>query len=118
MTACDELKAQFLTKLAPQIEALAAEFSWNKLFALIDDAVQTVEVAQGAGNGPEKKACVIDIVLEVYDRSNFDIPYLPNMFEKNGLRILLDVTIDGIVEILNRRGIFVRGATSADPAAA
>jgi hypothetical protein len=115
MTPCDELKDQFLDNIAPKIQTLANNFNWGGLFALIDDAVEAVEVARGAGNGPEKKACVIDIVLAVYDRSNFDIPYLPRMVEKDGLRILLDVAIDGIVEILNRRGVFVQGAEGVDP---
>lgn len=110
MTACDDLKTQFLETITPNIEALTKEFTWSGLFALIDEAVQAVEITQGIGSGPEKKACVIDIILEAYDRANFDIPYLPNMFEKTGLKMLLDIAIDGIVEILNRRGIFVHGA--------
>ncbi|MFQ5611051.1 MAG: hypothetical protein ACE5H9_02860 [Anaerolineae bacterium] len=113
MSACDDLKTQFLEEITPAIEELTREFTWGGLFALIDEAVQAAETTESIGSGPQKKACVIDIILEAYDRSNFDIPFLPNMFEKTGLKLVLDIVIDGIVEILNRRGIFVHGAQSA-----
>ena len=71
-------------------------------------------VAEGVGGGAEKKSCAIEIVLAVYDEYRFDIPYLPNMFEKQMLKLIVEIAIDGIVEILNRHGIFVHGAESAE----
>jgi ketopantoate reductase len=59
-----------------------------------------------SGTGPEKKACAIDIILAVYDEYDLDIPYLPNMFEKQMLKVIIDVAIDGIVAILNKHGVF------------
>jgi ketopantoate reductase len=107
---CQELEATFLVQIAPQMEELVQEFSWGGLFGMFDDVVQAVEDMKEIGSGPQKKACAIDIVLAVYDQYRFDIPYLPNMFEKQMLKMILDVAIDGIVAILNKRGVFVHGA--------
>ncbi len=108
---CAKLVTTFVEQIAPRMEALQKEFSWAGLFEMLDDVVQAVEDMEGVGNGPAKKACAIEVVLAVYDRYHFDIPYLPNMFEKQMLKVILDVAIDGIVAILNKRGIFVHGAT-------
>ena len=106
---CEQLKKTFIKQIAPQMEALVKEFSWSGLFGLFDDVIQAVEQMEGVGSGPEKKACAIEIVLGVYDEYKFDIPYLPNMFEKQMLKLIVEIAIDGIVEILNRRGVFVHG---------
>jgi hypothetical protein len=108
-TPCEKLTATFVEQIAPKMEKLTQEFSWAGLFSLFDDVVQAVEDMEGIGTGPDKKACAINIVLAVYDQYQFDIPYLPNMFEKRMLRLILDVAIDGIVAILNKRGVFVHG---------
>ena len=106
---CDQLKETFIKQIAPQMEAMVKEFSWSGLFALFDEVIQAVEQMEGVGSGPEKKACAIEIILAVYDEYQFDIPYLPNMFEKQMLKLIVEIAIDGIVEILNRRGVFVHG---------
>jgi ketopantoate reductase len=110
---CEKLKESFVEKIAPKMEALVKEFSWGELFGLFDDVVQAVEEMEGVVGGAEKKECAIDIILAVYDKYQFDIPYLPNMFEKQMLKLIVEIAIDGIVEILNRRGIFVHGAESS-----
>ncbi len=109
--SCEKLIATFVEQIAPKMEALQKEFSWAGLFDMFDDVVQAVEDMEGVGNGPAKKACAIEVVLAVYDKYQFDIPYLPNMFEKQMLKVILDVAIDGIVAILNKRGIFVHGTS-------
>jgi hypothetical protein len=110
---CEKLKATFVEQIAPKMDALVKEFSWSGLFGLFDDAVQAVEEMEGVGGGSAKKACAIEIILAVYDEYQFDIPYLPNMFERQMLKLIVEIAIDGIVEILNRRGIFVHGAESS-----
>ena len=111
---CEELKATFIEQIAPRMDALVKEFSWGALFGLLDDVVQAVEEMEGVSGGAEKKACAIEIVLAVYDKYQFDIPYLPNMFEKQMLKLIVEIAIDGIVEILNKRGIFVHGAEPSE----
>ena len=111
---CEKLKATFVEQIAPKMEALVKEFSWSGLFGLFDDVVQAVEEMEGVEGGAEKKACAIDIILAVYDEYQFDIPYLPNMFERQMLKLIVEIAIDGIVEILNRRGIFVHGAEPSE----
>ena len=111
---CEKLKATFVEQIAPKMEALVKEFSWSELFGLFDDVVQAVEEMEGVEGGAEKKACAIDIILGVYDEYQFDIPYLPNMFERQMLKLIVEIAIDGIVEILNRRGIFVHGAEPSE----
>ncbi len=106
---CEQLKETFIEQIAPQMEAMVKEFSWSGLFGLFDEVIQAVEQMEGVGSGAEKKACAIEIVLGVYDEYQFDIPYLPNMFEKQMLKLIVEIAIDGIVEILNRRGVFVHG---------
>ncbi len=106
---CEVLKTTFLDSIAPQMKELVSAFSWSGLFALFDDVVQAVEELEGIDTGSEKKQCAIDIILAVYDEYHFDIPYLPNLFEKQMLKLILDAAIDGIVAILNKRGIFVHG---------
>ena len=106
---CKELQVTFLERIAPKMESLVKEFSWSGLFALFDDVIQAVEELQGVGGGPEKKACAIEIILAAYDKYRFDIPYLPNMFERQMLKLIIEIAIDGIVEILNKRGVFVHG---------
>jgi ketopantoate reductase len=106
---CERLIATFVEQIAPKMEALVKEFSWAGLFELFDDVVQAVENMEGIGKGPDKKACAIEIVLAVYDKYQFDIPYIPSIFERRLLKLILDMAIDGIVAILNKRGIFVHG---------
>ena len=109
-TACEKLTATFVEQIAPKMETLTQEFTWAGLFELFDDVVQAVEEMKGVGSGAEKKACAIEIVLAVYDRYQFDIiPYLPGALERQLLKLVLDFAIDGIVAILNKRGIFVHG---------
>ena len=110
MNPCEKLTEQFLKEIAPQMQILVAEFSWGGLFALFDDVIQAVETMEEISGGAAKKACAIDLVLAVYDEYKFDIPYLPNMFERQMLKTILDAAIDGIVAILNKRGVFVHGA--------
>lgn len=106
---CERVKATLLEELAPQLEALAKAFSWGGLFAMFDDVVQAVEDMRAIGSGPDKKACVIHIVLAAYDTYRFDIPLIPDLTERQVLKWVLEIAIDGIVAILNKRGIFVHG---------
>jgi ketopantoate reductase len=106
---CAKVKDELLEQIAPQVETLVKEFTWAGLFAVFDDVVQAVEDAGDIGTGPEKKACAVDITLAVYDKYQFDIPYLPNMFERQMLKLIVEIAIDGIVAILNKRGLFVHG---------
>lgn len=108
--ACEKVKETLLEQIAPEMEGLVKEFSWSALFGLFDDVIQAVENMQGVGGGAQKKACAVEIILAAYDKYKFDIPYLPNMFEKQMLKLIVDIAIDGIVEILNRRGVFVHGS--------
>lgn len=105
--ACEQVKDTLLEQIAPEMEGLVKDFSWAALFGLFDDVIQAVEAMQGIGGGAQKKACAVEIILAAYDKYRFDIPYLPNMFEKQMLKLIVDIAIDGIVEILNRRGVFV-----------
>jgi hypothetical protein len=107
--SCAKVKDTLLEQIAPQMDALVKKFSWSALFGLFDDVVQAVEEMEGVGSGAEKKACAVEVILAAYDKYRFDIPYLPNMFEKQMLKLIVDIAIDGIVEILNRRGVFVHG---------
>ena len=107
--ACEKVKDTLLEQIAPEMEALVREFSWAALFGLFDNVIQAVESMQGVGGGAQKKSCAVDIILAAYDKYRFDIPYLPNMFERQMLKLIIDIAIDGIVEILNRRGVFVHG---------
>lgn len=107
--ACEKVKDTLLEQIAPEMEKLVKEFSWSALFGLFDDVIQAVESMQGVDGGAQKKACAVEIILAAYDKYGFDIPYLPNMFERQMLKLIVDIAIDGIVEILNRRGVFVHG---------
>ena len=106
---CEQLKETFIKQIAPQMETLVKEFSWSGLFGLFDEVIQAVEQMEGVSGGSEKKACAIEIILAVYDEYQFDIPYLPNMFERQMLKLIVEIAIDGIVEILNKHGVFVHG---------
>ena len=106
---CAELVNTFVRDIAPKIETLKDKFSWGAMFELFDEAIQAVEEMKGIGDGPAKKACAVEIVLTVYDEYNIDIPYLPNMVERQALKVFINVVIDGIVAILNKRGVFVHG---------
>ena len=108
-TPCDQVKEVFLKGVAPKMEQLVKEFSWPMLFSVVEDAIKAAEAMEGLDSGPEKKACVIDCILAVYDQYQIDIPYLPAMFEKAALKAVLDIGIDAIVELLNKNGIFVHG---------
>jgi len=108
-TPCDKVQEVFLKEIAPTMEQLVAEFSWPMLFSIVEDAIKAVEAMEGLDSGSEKKACVIDCVLAVYDQAQIDIPYLPAMFEKAALEAVLNIGIDVIVELLNKNGIFVHG---------
>ena len=106
---CQKLIQTFLVQIAPKMEDLKGEFSWPALFELFDDAVDAVENMKEIQGGQQKKECAIELIMAVYDRYQLDIPYLPNMFEKKILRTILNVVIDGIVAILNKRGVFEHG---------
>ena len=108
-TPCDQVKEVFLKEIAPTMEQLVKEFSWTTFFSVVEDAIKAAEAVEGLGSGPEKKACVVDCILAVYDQYQIDIPYLPAMFEKAALKAVLEVAIDVIVELLNKNGIFVHG---------
>jgi hypothetical protein len=108
-TPCEQVKDVFLKEIAPTMEQLVKEFSWPTLFSVVEDAIKAVEAMEGLDSGPEKKACVIDCILAVYDQYQIDIPLLPAMFEKTALKAVLDIAIDAIVELLNKNGIFVHG---------
>ena len=108
-TPCDEMQEVFLKEIAPTMEQLVKEFSWTTFFSVVEDAIKAAEVMEGLDTGPEKKACVIDCVLAVYDRYQIDIPYLPALFERSALESVLNIAIDAIVELLNKNGIFVHG---------
>ena len=108
-TPCDEMQKVFLEEIAPTMEQLVQDFSWTMLFSVVEDAIKAAEAMEGLDSGPEKKACVIDSILAVYDQYKIDIPYLPAMFEKSALKAVLDIGIDAIVELLNKNGIFVHG---------
>jgi hypothetical protein len=108
-TPCDKLQEVFLKEIAPTMEQLVKEFSWPMLFSVVEDAIKAAEAMEGLDSGPEKKACVIDSILAVYDQYQIDIPFLPAMFEKAALKAVLDIGIDAIVELLNKNGIFVHG---------
>jgi hypothetical protein len=105
-TACDQVREIVFRELVPGIEDLMAEFSWVKLISVLEDIIKTAESVMGTGSGAEKKKCVIDIMLDVYDQYQIDIPYLPNMFEKPVLNALLGVIIDAIVMLLNKNEVF------------
>jgi hypothetical protein len=109
-TPCDNLQEVFLKEIAPTMEQLVKEFSWSMFFSVVEDAIKAAEAMEGLDSGPEKKACVVDSILAVYDQYQIDIPYLPAMFEKAALKAVLDIGIDAIVELLNKNGIFVHGA--------
>jgi len=109
-TPCDKLQEVFLKEIAPTMEQLVKEFSWPMFFSVVEDAIKAAEAMEGLDSGPEKKACVIDSILAVYDQYQIDIPYLPAMFERAALKAVLDIGIDAIVELLNKNGIFVHGA--------
>ena len=104
---CEKLTETFLQRIAPKMQDLTQQFTWAGLFDMFDDVVQAVEEMKGVEGGAEKKACATHIILTVYDTYRFDIPYLPNMFERQMLKIIVDITIDGIIAILNKRGVFV-----------
>jgi hypothetical protein len=108
-TPCDEMQEVFLKEIAPTMEQLVQDFSWTMFFSVVEDAIKAAEAMEGLGSGPEKKACVIDCILAVYDQYKIDIPYLPAMFERSALKAVLDIGIDAIVELLNKNGIFVHG---------
>ncbi len=108
-TPCEQVKEVFLQEVAPAMEQLVKAFSWPAFFSVVEDAIKTAEAMEGLGSGPEKKACVIECILAVYDQYQIDIPYLPAMLEKAALKAVLDVGIDVIVELLNKNGIFVHG---------
>lgn len=108
-TPCDQVKEVFLKEIAPTMEQLVKGFSWPMLFSMVEDAIKAAEAMEGLDSGPEKKACVVDCVLAVYDQYQIDIPYLPAMFEKAALEAVLNIGIDVIVELLNKNGIFVHG---------
>jgi hypothetical protein len=104
---CEELVNTFVRDIAPKIEAFRGGFNWGLMFELFDEAIQAVEDMKGIEGGAAKKQCAVKIILTVYDEYDIDIPYLPNMVEKQALKIIIDVVIDGIVAILNKRGVFV-----------
>ena len=108
-TPCEQMQEVFLREIAPTMEQLVKAFSWTTFFSVVEDAIKAAEAMEGLGSGREKKACVVDCILAVYDQYQIDIPYLPAMFEKVALKAVLDIGIDVIVELLNKNGIFVHG---------
>ena len=110
---CAELVNTFVRDIAPKIEVFKDGFNWGVMFELFDDAIQAVENMKGIEGGTAKKECAIQIILTVYDEYDIDIPYLPNMVEKQALKIIIDVVIDGLVAILNKRGVFAHGSAEA-----
>ncbi len=111
MTPCQQLVQRFVHQVAPKIESFKQGFDWKIMFELFDDAIQAVEEMKAIQGGAAKKACATEMILAVYDEYKIDIPYLPAMFEKQALKFIINYAIDGIVAILNKRGIFVHGAT-------
>lgn len=108
---CEKLIAKFVDDIAPKIESLRGGFNAAVLFEIFDDAVQAVESMKEIQGGKEKKACAIKMILAVYDKYKLDlVPGVPSMLEKQALEMFLNVAIDGIVAILNKRGVFVHGA--------
>jgi len=113
---CEKLMAKFVDDIAPKIESLRGGFNAAVMFEIFDDAVQAVESMQEITSGKEKKACAIKLILAVYDKYKLDlIPGVPNMLEKRALEMFLNIAIDGIVAILNKRGVFVHGAENEGP---
>ncbi len=106
-TPCQELTNTFVRDIAPRIKVFKEGFDWSVMFELFDEAIQAVEDMQAIKGGAQKKACATEIILAVYDEYDIDIPYLPAMIEKQALKFIVDVVIDGIVAILNKRGVFV-----------
>lgn len=103
---CEKLVKTFVENIAPKMEGFKKGFNWALMFELFDDAVQAVENMKEIQGGEQKKACAIEIILAVYETYQIDIPYLPALVEKQALKFIVNVVIDGIVAILNKRGIF------------
>ena len=110
---CAKLVNTFVMDIAPKIEGFREGFNWGLMFELFDEAIQAVEDMKEIEGGAAKKRCAVEIILTVYDEYDIDIPYLPNMVEKQALKIIIDVVIDGIVAILNKRGVFEHGSDAA-----
>ncbi|MBN1934719.1 MAG: hypothetical protein JW934_08630 [Anaerolineae bacterium] len=111
---CQQLVQSFVKGIAPKIERFKEGFDWSIMFELFDDAIQAVEEMEEIEGGAAKKACAVEIILAVYDEYKIDIPFLPAMFEKQALKFIINYAIDGIVAILNKRGVFVHDAPTPD----
>lgn len=110
VTPCQQLVQRFVHDVAPKIEGFKQGFDWKIMFELLDDAIQAVEEMKAIQGGAAKKACATEMILAVYDAYKIDIPFLPTMLEKQALKFIIGYAIDGIVAILNKRGIFVHDA--------
>ncbi len=111
---CQKLTATFVKTIAPKIEKFKQGFDWSIMFELFDDAIQAVEEMKEVQGGAAKKACATEMILAVHQEYQIDIPFLPAMFEKQALKFIVNYVIDGIVAILNKRGVFVHDTPDAE----
>ncbi len=68
-------------------------------------AIKQAELVMGPGNGAQKKAKILDLVVQLYNESGVDIPWVPNFLEPRIVRIVAGLLIDLVVQQLNKSGL-------------
>ncbi len=128
------LSIELSSRLEALINKVKASFSNNKTVAVnqawgilqlaVAESVQAIEDNNPSLKGSNKKEIALSMISNFYDKAFLvvNIPYVPAMFQpiiqkyiKALLMLLVSSTIDSMVEIFRKTGIFVDPNTVIDP---
>lgn len=79
---------------------------WNKIKKMAEVVTPEVEEIGQGWKGSDKKSLAHDIILDMWFKYA-NIKYLPDWLEQKIVSKIADVLIDNVVDIFNKKGIFV-----------
>lgn len=105
-------------------KSVAVNQAWGILQLAVAESVQAIEDNNPSLKGSNKKEIALNMISNFYDKVFLivNIPYVPAMFQpiiqkyiKALLMLLVSSTIDSMVEIFRKTGIFVDPNAVIDP---
>ena len=105
-------------------KSIAVNQAWGILQLAVADTVQVIEDSNPSLKGSNKKELALDMISNFYDKVFLvvNIPYVPSALQpiiqkyiKALLMLLVSSTIDSMVEIFRKTGIFSDSDNVVDP---
>ena len=105
-------------------KSVAVNQAWGILQLAVADTVQVIEDSNPSLKGSNKKELALDMISNFYDKVFLvvNIPYVPSALQpiiqkyiKALLMLLVSSTIDSMVEIFRKTGVFSDPNNTIDP---